>query len=81
MNKKYILRQTLTMLLLMAGVTYGHCGNIFDNLIYYGRLGYNLGGTAPIGMPATIRSLSKFTIKVNTTIGLMPTNHLETDGE
>ena len=45
-------------------------GNIFDNLTYYARLGYNLGGTAPVGMPATIRSLDKFTPKANGTIAL-----------
>ena len=45
-------------------------GNIFDNLTYYARLGYNLGGTAPVGMPATIRSLEKFTPKANGTIAL-----------
>lgn len=43
---------------------------IFDNLTYYARLGYNLGGTAPVGMPATIRSLSKYTLKTNPTIAL-----------
>ena len=45
-------------------------GNIFDNLTYYARLGYNLGGTAPVGMPASIRSLEKFTPKANGTIAL-----------
>lgn len=63
-------KSILILFLLIAGVSNAVCGSIFDNLTYYGRLGYNLGGTAPIGMPPTIRSLSKYTIKVNTTIGL-----------
>lgn len=45
-------------------------GSIFDNLTYYGRLGYSIGGTAPLGMPETIRSLSKYTLKDNVNIGL-----------
>ena len=51
-------KSILIIFLLIAGVSNAVCGSIFDNLTYYGRLGYNLGGTAPIGMPATIRSLS-----------------------
>lgn len=59
----------ITLMLTLVS-TSAWCDNIFDNLIYYGRLGYNLGGTAPVGMPATIRSLSKYTIKMNATIAL-----------
>lgn len=44
--------------------------NIFDNVIYYGRLGYSIGGTAPLGMPATIRSLSRYSLRDNVNIGL-----------
>ena len=35
-----------------------------------GRVGYNIGGTAPIGMPATIRKLNKFELKPNFSLGL-----------
>ena len=35
-------------------------GNIGDDLGLKLRFGYNLGGTAPLGMPASIRSLDKF---------------------
>jgi len=63
-------KNILITLMLTIVSTSAWCEGIFDNLIYYGRLGYNLGGTAPVGMPATIRSLSKYTIKVNTTIAL-----------
>lgn len=65
------MKKSIIMALLLAiGTAQARCGNIFDNLTYYGRLGYNLGGTAPVGMPSSIRSLSKYTIKVNTTIAL-----------
>lgn len=57
-------------MLLALGTIGAWGGNIFDNLAYQARLGYNLGGTAPVGMPASIRSLDKFTPKVTFTIGL-----------
>lgn len=34
------------------------------------RIGYNLGGTAPIGLPATIRSLESYKLHNNVTIEL-----------
>ncbi len=33
------------------------------------RLGYSLGGTTPIGLPASIRSLDKFTLQPNVQVG------------
>lgn len=36
---------------------------------YYARMGYNLGGTAPIGMPATIRTLHSYKLRPNFTLG------------
>lgn len=37
-----------------------HSEKLTDNLNYNIRLGYNLGGTAPIGMPATIRGMNSY---------------------
>ena len=34
--------------------------NFFRKVEGYGRLGYSIGGTAPMGMPAEIRKLNKF---------------------
>lgn len=64
--KRYILSAVLTV----AYAT--HCFGIglFDNLRYQARLGYNIGGTAPVGMPAEIRSLEKFKPKANLLLGL-----------
>lgn len=42
----------------------------FDGLTYNLRLGYSIGGTAPMGMPATIRSLEKYSLEPNFTLGL-----------
>ena len=66
MNKKIL---TLVMLVLCCLQTV-LAGDIFGDLRYQARLGYNLGGTAPVGMPATIRSLEKFSPKVNLLLGL-----------
>ena len=44
--------------------------DIFGDLRYQVRLGYNIGGTAPVGMPATIRSLDSYKPKMNLLIGL-----------
>lgn len=40
-----------------------------DNIGYTVRLGYNIGGTAPLGMPATIRSMEKFELQGNFLLG------------
>lgn len=66
------MKRLIISAILLAALTAGdaYAGNIFSNLRYQARLGYNLGGTAPIGMPAEIRSLDKFTIKGNMILGL-----------
>ena len=58
--------------LLFAAVTTASAtaGNFFDNLVYDLRVGYNIGGTAPMGMPATIRSLDAYRPTMNLAIGL-----------
>lgn len=66
--KKYIISAALLVLSSMQA----WCGNntLLHNYSYYARLGYNLGGTAPIGMPSTIRTLHGYTIRPNFTLGL-----------
>lgn len=64
--KRYILSAAL----LAAFAAQGFGIGIFDNLRYQARLGYNIGGTAPVGMPAEIRSLDKFKPKANLLLGL-----------
>lgn len=38
-------------------------------LDYTVRLGYNVGGTAPIGMPATIRGMNSYKLRANILLG------------
>lgn len=66
------MKKTIITLLLMAfvGLQEALAIDIFGDLRYMVRLGYSLGGTAPVGMPATIRSLDKFTPTNNTLLGL-----------
>lgn len=40
------------------------------NYTYYARIGYNIGGTAPIGMPASIRTLHSYSLRPNFTLGI-----------
>ena len=42
----------------------------FRDVESYGRLGYNIGGNAPLPMPATIRSLNKFSLQPNLSVGV-----------
>lgn len=65
-----------TKILLIAAMLSGafardiYAGGITENLNYTVRLGYNVGGTAPVGMPATIRSLEKFELQGNFLLGV-----------
>ena len=43
--------------------------NFFKNVEGYGRVGYSIGGTAPMGMPAEIRKLNKFILQPNVAFG------------
>ena len=40
------------------------------------RLGYNIGGTTPLGMPATIRGLNEYTLKANVAFGVDVQKHI-----
>lgn len=63
--RRYILLSLLALCL--AGQAQAQ--KLLENNTYYVRLGYNVGGTAPVGMPATIRSLSRYTLQPNLLIG------------
>ncbi len=65
------MRKKIISLLFAAAITFtAHAGNIFDNLSYDLRAGYNIGGTAPMGMPATIRSLDAYRLTPSVMLGL-----------
>lgn len=62
-------RTFITALLFVSAALGAGAAGLLHDLSYKVRLGYNLGGTAPVGMPATIRGLDRFTPKVAYTIG------------
>lgn len=63
----------LTACLLSLGTVQAWCGDnggLLSNNDYYARLGYDIGGTAPVGMPATIRTLHSYKLQANFTLGV-----------
>ncbi len=59
------MRKTATiMMIAMAVMTSGQAkaGKFWDGIQLKARVGYNIGGTAPIGLPATIRSVDKYSL-------------------
>ena len=54
MKKIFSLVLLLTFAISMWGIS------LPDSLNYTFRIGYNIGGTAPVGMPATIRKLNSY---------------------
>ena len=63
-------KATFTIILAALTATQAGAFRLFDNLTYNLRFGYSIGGTAPMGMPATIRSLDKFTLTPSFNLGL-----------
>ena len=63
-------RYTVLLLMLMGSIGMTLAKGLLNNTVYYGRVGVNIGGTAPINMPATIRGMNKFTIQPNLVLGL-----------
>ena len=57
---------TLSMLLPVKS----HAANPIDSLQLKARVGYSIGGTAPIGIPATIRSLDAFRLTPSLMVGM-----------
>ncbi|MBP5278290.1 MAG: PorT family protein [Prevotella sp.] len=47
-----------------------HAANPIDSLQLKARVGYSIGGTAPIGIPATIRSLDAFRLTPSLMVGM-----------
>ena len=60
----------ISLLVALAAAMPAGAFSLFDNLVYNLRFGYSIGGTAPMGMPATIRSMDKFTLSPNFNLGL-----------
>ena len=65
-----MMRKTILAILFAAATLTASAAPLLDSLEYTVRLGYNIGGTAPMGMPATIRGLNKYTLKANVALGV-----------
>ena len=63
--KKYIF--SIAMLTLFSAQAWSK--GWFENTNVYGRLGYSIGGTAPLDMPATIRKLNSFSPRTSIAAG------------
>ena len=65
------MKKTIITLLLTTVITVqAGAFDLFDNMTYYLRFGYGIGGTAPMDMPATIRSMDSYKLTPNFTLGL-----------
>lgn len=62
-------------LLLLLPFTAAAGGGFFSGFTTEGHIGYNIGGSAPLGMPATIRSLDRFSLTPNINFGASATKH------
>ena len=68
MKIKYLLPALL--IALPVSVTRAQGLKMLDDLSYYLRMDYSLGGTAPVGLPATIRRLDSYSLRPNFSIGI-----------
>ena len=66
--KKLMKKRLITVLSSFAITTSIMANSFISDLNYIVRLGYNIGGTTPIGMPATIRSMNDYDIQPNFTL-------------
>lgn len=55
--------------------------DLLHNYSYYARAAYNLGGTAPIGMPSTIRKMNSYSLRPNFMLGVDAFHPLTIVGE
>lgn len=69
-TKQKKMRKTIISMLFAAAAATATAGNIFSDLTYDIRVGYNIGGTSPMGMPATIRSLDAYRLTPSFALGL-----------
>ena len=67
MKAKTIILALATALLLPNNAT---AGNALDDIEVKVRIGYNIGGTAPLGLPATIRSVDAYRLTPSFMVGM-----------
>lgn len=64
------MKKIITLAILLAATISSRAISIPDSLNYTFRIGYNIGGTAPVGMPNTIRKLNRYDFQPNISLGL-----------
>jgi hypothetical protein len=62
--------RTAILIVLMALTTPVAAEGFYDDVQLKARVGYSIGGTAPLGMPATIRSIEAFHLTPNFLLGI-----------
>lgn len=60
----------IVLMLSFSGVQTAKAGGLLDSLEVKARLGYNIGGTSPIGMPRTIRSIDAYHLTPSVMVGV-----------
>ena len=70
-----MMRKTLLTILLTVVTIAVEAECLLNDLEYTARVGYNVGGTMPLGMPASIRSLNKYKLKTNFLFGIDVNKH------
>ena len=63
-------KKILTLVLASVTAISAFGTSVLDNLTYNLRFGYSIGGTSPLGMPASIRSLDSYKLEPNFSLGL-----------
>lgn len=64
------MKKIITLAILLATTISSWAISIPDSLNYTFRIGYNIGGTSPVGMPNTIRKLNSYDFQPNISLGL-----------
>lgn len=64
------MKKIILILFIIIGVAEARAISLPEDLEYYARVGFSLGGTAPVGMPATIRKLNDYKLQPNLSIAV-----------
>ena len=61
---------TIVLFALLLGTDKAEAGSWTEDLEWKARVGYSIGGTAPLGMPATIRSIDSYSLTPSVMAGV-----------
>lgn len=67
----------LSAIALYVGTVNAKADNILDSLSLKARVGYSIGGTAPVSLPATIRGINEYRLQPNFCMGVDAKNTLD----